>query len=249
VNDDRSVLDRPAAEPDDVLVYGPGPDQVVDVYVGSATHSFVGPLVVFFHGGFWRQEYDRRHVRPLAHSLARAGCTVALVEYRRVAGGGGWPATFDDVRLALREVVAARTDAPAVVLGGHSAGGHLALWVAAQPDVPTLARVVALAPVADLLECDARHLGDDAARALLGGPPAQHRRRWGAADPALLPTPAAPVTLIHARDDSLVPITLSRRYADVHRATTVIEVDGGHFAVIDPDSRAWPTVRRAMLVP
>ena len=50
---------------------------------------------------------------------------------------------------------------------GHSAGGHLALWLATT-DVP-IDRVVALAPVCDLREAIRLDLGDDATQALLDG--------------------------------------------------------------------------------
>jgi acetyl esterase/lipase len=123
-------------------------DQCVDVRAGG------GPLVIFFHGGFWRHEYDRGHTGPLAAALAAEGLTVATPEYRRTgAPGGGWPGTFDDVVAALRTLPAllsARLGpvGPAV-LAGHSAGGHLALWAASRSSrVPA---VVGLAPVADLI--------------------------------------------------------------------------------------------------
>ena len=253
MSEDDSVLDRAAREPDEVQAYGPLSDQVADIY--RPTHEFAAhdsvQLVVFFHGGFWRQRFDRRHVRPLAVALASAGCTVALVEYRRVGAGGtgGWPATFDDARLALQTLAPRLAPCGPMVVGGHSAGGHLALWAAGQPDLTPWARTVALAAVADLQACDDRHLGDDSARALLPGTPATHPEVWRQADPARLPHPAAPVTLIHAADDAIVPLALARSYAATHAGVTVIETEGGHYGLVDPLSPAWPTVRQAFVVP
>ena len=93
-------MTRPAEGPDAVLRYAAHEDGLVDVHLppGPLRPS---PLVVFVHGGFWRQAYDRRHARPLADALALEGYVVAVPEYRRVGGAGGWPATGDDVDAAL----------------------------------------------------------------------------------------------------------------------------------------------------
>jgi acetyl esterase/lipase len=249
VSEDESVLEQTARDPDDVLRYGSLPDQVVDLYTGAAGES--SSVVIFLHGGFWRQKYDRRHVRPLAVDLVTAGCTVALVEYRRVGedGSGGWPATFDDVRSAIDAVCRRREAKGRVVVCGHSAGGHLALWAAAQPDLPVWHRTVGLAAVADLRLCDEAALGEGAARALLGGGPKTHPDVWRSADPCQSGAASSQVTLIHALDDAVVPMALSRSYARAHPGTTVLETTGGHFGVIDPASKAWPTVRDALVVP
>ncbi|MZE78653.1 alpha/beta hydrolase, partial [Streptomyces sp. SID5475] len=74
--------------------YGPHPSQLIDYHLPDGTP---GLRVTILHGGFWREAYDRTHLSPLAAALAREGCAVALAEYRRVGGGGGWPATFEDV--------------------------------------------------------------------------------------------------------------------------------------------------------
>ncbi|TDC57064.1 alpha/beta hydrolase [Jiangella ureilytica] len=148
------------------VAYGDVPDQVADVWVpelpagdpGTSGHlrTTTGaagrtvPLVVVVHGGFWRAEYDRTHARPQCAGLAAAGYAVAAIEYRRVGAGGGWPATFDDVALALDTVpglvVAATTGGPVavdlsrVVHVGHSAGAHLAVWAASRHRLPAGSR-------------------------------------------------------------------------------------------------------------
>ncbi|MGH3371368.1 MAG: alpha/beta hydrolase, partial [Nocardioidaceae bacterium] len=163
--------------PDAVVRYAAHDDGVVDVHLppaGSPARSgSPARLLLLLHGGFWRQAYDRTHTRPLAVALAREGFVVATPEYRRVGGGGGGPATLEDVDNA-----AAAT--PGLVLGlgiavagttvlGHSAGGHLALWLANQPH--PVDRVVGLAPVGDLRAAARARLGDGATQALLGGEP------------------------------------------------------------------------------
>ncbi|NGO69749.1 alpha/beta hydrolase, partial [Streptomyces boncukensis] len=139
--------------------YGPHPSQVIDLYGTDAA----GPRIVVLHGGFWREQWDRTHLTPFAAALAGRGFPVALVEYRRVGGDGGWPATAEDVAAALRHL-----GGPAGALVGHSAGGQLALWAAAQGE-HTAARAVVVAPVADLARAHELRLSDGAVAAFLGG--------------------------------------------------------------------------------
>jgi acetyl esterase/lipase len=232
------------------LRYGDHPEQVADVHLPAGDVQVVLLLV---HGGFWRQAYDRTHLLPLAAALAELGLAVVTPEYRRVGGAGGWPETFDDIRTccatlpALLADQAPRTEGKPVVLAGHSAGGHLALWAAAVAPPERLRAVIGLAAVADLVQADRDGLGNDAARALLGVPRAADPGRWAAADPVQLPPPAVPVTLIHGRLDTLVPIGQAYAYRQAHPATRVVQPDVGHFELIDPASPAslaalWPTL-------
>ena len=234
-----------ARPPDRTVRYGDHPDQVVDIWLPPSGAPEPGPMVVFVHGGFWRAAYDRTHAVPLVADLAARGFPVALVEYRRVGqDGGGWPGTFDDVALGVGAVAGDAGDA-GPVLAGHSAGGHLALWYAAR--WPERVRgVVALAPVADLVLGHRLGVGNGAIADLLGGDPSGNRDRYTAADPAADPAAAPgrrpPVRLLHGREDDVVPIVLSRSYAERTGAELVELPDAGHFDVIEPASAAWPSV-------
>jgi dipeptidyl aminopeptidase/acylaminoacyl peptidase len=131
---------------------------------------------------------------------------------------------------------------------GHSAGGHLALWLANQPH--HLDRVVALAPVGDLRAAARDHLGDDATQAFLGGEPADVPERYDAADPAarLAVRPSCEVVVVHGVDDDVVPVANSRGLVARHPFVTLHELEGAdHFDVIDPLSGAWPAVRDAVV--
>jgi acetyl esterase/lipase len=243
LSEDRSVLSRSSAAPPDVVSYGADPEQVAEIWPGDAD----GPLIVVLHGGFWKQQYDRGHCRGLAASLAQLGSTVVLLEYRRVGGGGGWPATFDDVRTGLRKLVQHHPAASRRILVGHSAGGHLGLWVAATEPTPLVDAVVALAPIADLTAM-ARSFGsgDNPVHDLLGGTPQGRPDRYDLADPALLPTPRASVHLLHGVTDTLVPIEQSLSYARRHAGTQVTELRCAHFELIDPRSDSFTAVRDAV---
>lgn len=226
------------------LAYGPHPCHIIDVRVPARLPA---PLVVMLHGGFWRSEYDRTHTGPLTAALASAGYVVAIPEFRRTGADGGWPGTFDDVAAALDAVpdlLAPYSSEPPVVLG-HSAGGHLALWAAARPEARMRA-VVSLAGCADLVMCSELGLDDGATDLLLGGGPDRVPERYGFADPAQLPVPVAPVTLLHGTADDRVPIAVSRSYA-ARTGAALLQLPGvGHFALIDPLSPVWPRVLAAV---
>ena len=215
--------------------YGDQASQFVDFR--RAAEGAGRPLIINIHGGFWRVRYDLQHAEPLCEALSAAGFVTANIEYRRVGEpGGGWPGTFDDVK---RAVAFARQHAPQyggnpsrTIVLGHSAGGHLALWVAAE--VPDLTAAIGLAPVASLHQT----LSDNAVAGLMGGTPTQFPNRYAYANPAR-PTPV-PRVIIHGTADDIVPIALSRAYAAPAR---LIEIPGAdHFAVIDPQHPAWQTV-------
>ena len=253
--DSESILVLPAPPAPLRVAYGAGPDHYGDLWLPAS--SARTPLVVFFHGGYWRSRYDLSHASFACQSLAGLGMAVWNVEYRRSGlPGGGWPGTFDDVLAALRFLPRLADSFPLdlqqLVLCGHSAGGHLALWAAAQAgrravDLPGLRGVVALAPVSDLHEAWERHLSQDAVVELLGGSPAEVGERYDAASPARLLPLGVPQMLIHGTADDLVPFAMSERY--VSRATAagdaaaLLSLNGcGHFDVVDPESLAWPAV-------
>ncbi|GHC72369.1 alpha/beta hydrolase family protein [Streptomyces flavofungini] len=282
-----SAFAHPAAPPDATAPYGPHADQIVDFYAPRGAADRPAPLVVLLHGGAWRAPYDRAHVSPFADFLARRGFAVASVEYRRgTAGGlvpaqgggdgpvaGRWPDTLDDVAAALDALPGlVRTALPAadphrVVLTGHSAGGHLALWAAARHVLPEgspwhrerptpLRGVVALAPLGDLRVADELGVCSGAVRQFLGATgsgadaadaDARFEERLAHADPAaLLPTGIA-TTVVQGRTDIVVPQAVSEAYADAAAKAgevvglTLLE-DVGHFPLIDPAADACAVV-------
>lgn len=235
--------------PDAVLRYAPHDDGLVDVHLRDAGEP--RPLVVLLHGGFWRQAFDRVHTRPLSTALKDQGLVVATPEYRRVGGCGGWPTTAEDADAALAALpgllagLGIATTTTTVV--GHSAGGHLALWLANQGH--HVDRVVGLAPVGDLRAAARDDLGAGAAQALLGGLPAEVPDRYDAADPAtrLDQRPSCEVVVVHGTEDQNVPVGNSRGLVARHPWIELRELPGvEHFGLIDPESAAWPAVLSAI---
>ena len=236
----------PSELPDATVRYAGHEEAVIDLHLpdGSRPVDPDTPLLVLLHGGFWKQEWDRRHTRPMARDLAERGFVVATPEYRRVRGGGGWPVTGDDVHLAVRRLPDLLGElgiatAPMLVTG-HSAGGHLALWLATL-DLPVV-KVVPLAPVCDLREAIRLGLGGNATQALLDGADPSP------ADPmALLDVrPSCAIEIVHGVADDVVPVSLSRGLVARHPWVELREVPGGHMEVIEPGSVAWPTVVEAL---
>ncbi len=130
---------------------------------------------------------------------------------------------------------------------GHSAGGHLVLWLA--NEAYDVARVVALAPVGDLRHADETGMGDHAARDFLGGSVTEVPAAYDAADPAtrMHTRPRAEVVVVHGDHDDTVPILSSRGLADRFPWLDLRVLAGhDHLDVIDPLSAAWPTVRDAV---
>ncbi|MDR7273869.1 alpha/beta hydrolase family protein [Catenuloplanes atrovinosus] len=232
VADDESVLSRPAPAPDFTVAYGDHQDQIAAVRTGNADR----PLLVLLHGGFWRPRFGHAHTGPMAEALRAAGWTTASAEYRRVPGDPG--VTASDVRAALGALPSLVTahDGRMIVIG-HSAGGQLALAVAAHDR--SVYAVVAIAPVADLCRAEELGLGDGAVRAFLGGPATGH----AGLDPMRLPSvPPEKVVLLHGRRDGTVPVGLSEAYAARHGAALVAPADAHHYSFIDPLGPHWPAL-------
>lgn len=238
-HEDRAVLTRPAPAPTRTFAYGADPDQVADIYLPA---RITRPAVLLVHGGYWRPEYDRVHLRPLAAALAERGHPVVSVEYRRVPGRPDL--TLDDVRAAAAALPLALPECGPDVVAvatGHSAGGHLVLWLAAQADLPAVGAALALAPVADLGHAHELGLDEGAVADFLGAHPDDRRD----ADPRHLP-PTVPVVVIHGDRDRLVPLAVARSYAQAHDVPLATVEDAAHFAVIDPLAPAWQAVLREL---
>ena len=258
--------------------YGPAPTGFGDLRTPSGAGPY--PVVILVHGGYWRARYGLDLMDGLGDDLARRGVASWNIEYRRLGDpGGGWPGTFRDVATAAEQLRALapkhHLDLTRVVTIGHSAGGHLALWLAARRRVPAgalgdgagvaltgsdvlpLAGVISQAGVADLTEGWRRKLSSDVISELLGGSPDSVPDRYASADPALLLPLGVPQALVHGQNDDIVPLAISRDYAaaaanagDPAHFRVVPGAD--HFDIINPSTNAWAVIieeLRAILAP
>ncbi len=254
----EDILSKKPPDPDLRLSYGTDPNQFVDVRIpaGKTPH----PIVFFIHGGYWRAKYDLTYAGHLCDALKQVGIVTWNVEYRRVGNpGGGWPGSFEDVRSAYRKLIASgetatsgRTplDLKRVCVAGHSAGGQLALCLAAHEKSVT--RVVSLAGVLDLGRGWELHLSNDAVAQFLGGSPGEVPEHYREASPAEQHIPHARQVVIHGTADDSVPYEIGRSYAERKmKSGEQVELISfektGHFEIVDPGSAVWPKVQDSVV--
>jgi acetyl esterase/lipase len=232
--------------------YGIAPQQFGELRLpeGSGPH----PVVVLIHGGCWRNRFDLAYITRLAAWLTAHGWATWTIEYRRLGDeGGGWPGTLLDAATALdalRELaVTAPLDLQRVVTSGHSAGGHLALWLASRallrpdsplyvPDPLPVSGVLGLAAITDL---DQYRIGPPeschaAVDLLLGGSPADVPQRYADASPLRRLPMGVRQAFLHGDLDDTVSVESVRHYVQVARAAgdaaQLLELSGaGHFDV------------------
>ena len=181
--------------------YGNDPSQFVDLYIADEPRG----TVLSIHGGYWRQKYTLDLNVPMAEHLVSTSWNVANIEYRRVQpdGDGIWLEMSNDIL----DAIAAIEDQPGPIIAlGHSAGGQLALWAAAQPETKIDA-VVALAPVSDLFLADGLELSDHATKALFGTTAADRPDLYAIASPLYLLPLRIPQLIVHGHKDESVPVS------------------------------------------
>lgn len=261
-SDDLASFESP--EPDAHIPYGDDPLQYGELRLpkGPGPH----PVAILIHGGCWLSEYDITHLRKLAAAITETGVATWALEYRRVGNpGGGWPGTFQDIARGADQLrTLAKTyplDLERVVAAGHSAGGHLALWLAARSRLTDrepfrtenplgIRAVLALAPAPDLVYLHERDVCGSVVDKLLGGSPETQPERYRAASPmSLIPIGVPQVLVLGRFDEGWAPV--GRRYFEAAKAkgddVRLIEApESGHFEMIDPDSTTWPLVRDAL---
>ena len=156
----------------------------------------------------------------------------------------------DGYRVLTQLAKHANLDLDRVVVMGHSAGGQLALCLAAHES--SVHRVVSLAGVVDLQRAWNLHLSNDAVLEFLGGSPGQVPEYYREADPMQMQIKAEQ-WLVHGLADTVVPPDFSQKYFErktkkgekVH----LLEIEkAGHFELIDPRTEAWTRVEQAIIV-
>jgi acetyl esterase/lipase len=241
------------------IAYGEGASQFAELWLPSDPGDDASsPVVVLVHGGFWRKSYGLDLMDPLAADLAARGVAAWNVEYARVGQpGGGWPGTVTDVAAAVDKLAAIaldhRLDTDDVAVVGHSAGGHLALWVASRPSLPAGASgadpivtprlAVGLAPVADLAAAARDGVGNGAVAEFLGGWPPDVPERYAVATPAI--AAGVEVVVVRGSADDVVPAAYT--VPPGSHGFTIVDIAGDdHFDLIDPASKSWGATLTAL---
>lgn len=264
----RDVDALPASEPTAVVPYGADKLQVGELRLPGGKGPF--PVAMVIHGGCWTKGYaTARNTAPLASALTAKGIATWNVEYRQVGdAGGGWPGTFADWGAATDQlrVLAKRypLDLKNVVVTGHSAGAHAALWVASRGKLakgnalrgsnplPVRAAVAIDGPgdIAGLVGPDAAICGKPVIAPLMGGTPEQVPDRYAQGSPAAMLPLGVPQVMLPST-------VLSDEAAESYRAAgvakgdrvTVVPAAAGadHFNLIAPGEPQFEPTLRAIL--
>lgn len=256
------LLDRPRPKADMRIAYGPDPLQFAELWLprGKAPH----PVVLMVHGGCWQTDIaDASIMNYIADDLRTRGIAVWNIEYRGVdRAGGGYPGTFLDVAAAADMLRKAgpryRLRTGRVVAVGHSAGGHLALWLAARGRISRkdplhtgkplpIAAAISIGGLPDL-EAAQMPPGDtcdaEPVRKLTGPPTPKRPNPYSNTSPAAMLPFATPQILVNATRDRIAPPASAEAYAARARAVgiTVRRVtiaEDGHVELIAPDTASW----------
>jgi len=216
-------------------------------------------LVVLIHGGFWFRGFNADLMDDAAADLRGRGFATWNIEYRRTELApefpGGFPNTFRDVADAVDHIPKLPlAEKIPVVLVGHSAGGHLAVWAASRTKATPggaskvkITQAYSLSGVLDLVTGEKEKVGNLAIPTLMGGTAAQVPKRYALGDPTQLVPASCPVTAIHAAADAYSPNSQSIEYVAADKAAggqaTYIEVPGDHLDMSRPSSAAWKAVQ------
>jgi len=210
-------------------VTNPAPRQNFDLYLpGTGKKPF--PLVVWIHGGAWTMGFkDWINVKY----LVRHGYAIASIDYR-MTGEGPFPLQIQDCNTALNFILAHAAeygvDGRKFVVGGGSAGGHLALLLGLARQQPGFGADPAVKPAAILdffgpadftkmaEQLEAIHsekgiqLFQDAVPKLLGAPLPLATDKAKIASPVnYIATNSPPVFILHGSGDDLVPVAQSQQ--------------------------------------
>ncbi|MEM7671621.1 MAG: alpha/beta hydrolase, partial [Pseudomonadota bacterium] len=256
------LTDRPLPQPTSTHPYGDDPAQMVDLWRpdGPGPH----PVVLMIHGGCWQKAIaDRTLMNYAAEDLRQRGMAVWNIEYRGVdEAGGAYPGIFQDVRAAAEELIDKGSelglDTNRIVAFGHSAGGHLAAWLATQTNLPEtsplhpgralplkaaiisggLADLEASAPIT-LETCLARIMDD-----LTGMPSDDRVSVFSDTSPAeLLPSETVLIS-VNGDQDRIAPPVLGQEFTDKVKAaggtSAYVEVPNtGHVELVSPGTAAF----------
>ena len=258
----QDLLGREQPKPNATLSYGDDPLHVIDVWKPAGKTS--SPAVIMIHGGCWQTAIAERDIMNwIADDLRTHGVGVWNIEYRGVDRGGGYPGTYEDVGKAadlfLEKASEYGLQKSRKLVIGHSAGGHLALWLANRPKLIVTNPLRGDDPIRFDIAISQGGLPDLREGALREGHPCGTEAPKQMSGPDLTVTSPPEMDAGRARQilfnndrDRIAPPEYARDYvakmAAKNIAVDVAETSGeGHVELIAPDSRSWAKQRAVIL--
>ncbi|WP_181305098.1 S9 family peptidase [Rufibacter sp. XAAS-G3-1] len=262
----QDLLKLPAPAAGKRIAYGPDSLQFGELRVPEGKGPF--PVVVVIHGGCWLSQFNYQYMNHVSAALTKAGYATWNIEFRRVGDvGGGYPGTFLDVAQAVDYVRELAKQYPVssqeVVVMGHSAGGHLALWAAGRKELPRssplhtknplkVKGVVSLAGIPDLATYSTQEGSCNAAvEKLMGGLPTAVPQRYAEGTPSPTLALKIPVRMVQGGRDPIVPVSQAQNFVhhspgEKTKAQLVLLPEAGHFDLVSPASPVWPAIEKAV---
>ncbi len=265
----QDVMAHPHASPTAKHAYGPASEQYGTLWLPQGNGPFA--VVIAVHGGCWTLPGLQPSMDYIAEDLRKNGVAVWNVDYRPLgSNGAGYPGSFNDIADAVDYVrTLAQTyklDSNRVVIIGHSAGGHMALWAAARyklaPNSPlyrknplALTAAISLSGIPDLKDyrdhgpaCDQ----PDTINHLTGANTREATTVFSDTSPSNLLPLNTPQIIVAGDQDSIVPAQFGNSYAHMAKqAGDNVEFisfpHAGHFEMIAPQSDAWQQIKARVL--
>jgi len=219
------------------------------------------PVVVVIHGGYWKDNHsvDSYPTTAVIDYLKSLDVAIWNLEYRRMESFGEnnkapWPAVHQDIADGidfLAEVsVEENLDLSRVLIIGHSAGGHLAVWASCRAQIPATSilfkpsalkvqSVLSIAGILNLSSCEDVDQPEQVSR-LMGGSYAQFSERYQACDPNLLHNSCVDLSIMHGNEDKCVEISQASSYCE-NSSGNVEEIflpQADHFSML-PHEGQW----------
>ncbi len=259
----NDVLELETTAPDHYISFAPDSAQYGELWLPDDQVAHTSVIMV--HGGCWLAMYPGvKLMNAVAEDLSNRGFAVWNIDYRRIGHhGGGYPGTFLDAANGadIFRSIANKYNLPAdrIIAAGHSAGGHLATWLALRHQISPesdlyienpikIHAVISLAGINDLqryADYGASPCGENTIEKLVDSE--NRKKSYTDTSPSELLPLDIPLVEISGAFDSPVP-----PFFGYHFVSSIMESGGqakqillqsaGHYEMIHPSSEEWTTV-------
>ncbi|GAA0781755.1 MULTISPECIES: alpha/beta hydrolase [Pseudomonadati] len=240
------------------IYYGSESQQFGHLY--TPCNSSNRPVVIVVHGGYWKDNHSLETYATFAIVDYLQSFDVAIwnIEYRRMNAKGEnrnapWPTIFKDVAAAIDHLGCIQNseslDLGRILIIGHSAGGHLATWVASRESIAVdselyshvplkIHRALSIAGILDLASVNDVDQPEQIYR-LMGGERDTHPERYYACNPSILYHSQMVLTLVHGELDTCVNVSQARLFCEQSHAKVrkIILPSCDHFSMLPHDGK------------